>query len=177
MTSIAEYWEMVEKGIFTRAIWEFRPGTETALQDGRSLGIDNGDLVIIYSTGPAKTFGDTTRLIGVKVLEQPVNKINVASAMTASKPDFLIDLEDLEEHFFKSEQTEYDQDIVTAVFRTRIRGGWDEFEGEEMSVAEARQQRKALRGRTYDNTRVGDRIFLGIRGTLSQQLASGGKIE
>jgi hypothetical protein len=70
----------------------------------------------------------------------------------------------------------YDQDIIEVTLRERVRGGWGQFIKREMTVKEARDLRARLAGRTYHNTKPGDRIFLGVSGTLNQIVASGGKI-
>lgn len=167
------FWEMIGRGIFPRAIWQFTPRSEVAEQAGADLGLRCGDLVIIQGfTGKED---DTGKAIGVTKLFFPTDsiKVQVSQAMQATTADFEIYSDDFERHFTRSEVTEYDQDVVTATFRTRIQGGWGEPEELEMTVAQARAKRKEYAGRTLHNTMWGERIFLGVSGTLSQQIASG----
>lgn len=165
------FWEMVGRGIFPRAIWEFTPLSELAKQAGADLGLSCGDLVIIQGfTGKED---DTGKEIGLCKLARPVDKIKVAHAMQATKSDFGIFSDDFKRHFTRSEVTEYDQDVVTVTLRARVRGGWGEPQEVEMTVAQAREKRKEYAGRTLNNTMWGEHVFLGVSGTLSQQIASG----
>ena len=68
-----------------------------------------------------------------------------------------------------------DNTIVTVTLRVRDRNAFGDFEEVQMTVAEARELRQKLAGRTFANTRKGDRVFLGVGGTLSQIYATGGK--
>jgi len=175
-----EFWAMIENGIYPRAIWMFRPRHDAAARHGESLGLKCGDLVIIKGWAKAaylytQDTDSDTQMVGVKRLERPVDKIKVAHAMQATFADFIIQPEELEEHFCKSDVTEYDQDRVTVTFRVRMIGGWGRFEEVEMTVAQARAKRNEYAGRTYETTAPGDRIFLGISGTMAQQIASGAK--
>jgi hypothetical protein len=68
--------------------------------------------------------------------------------------------------------TPYDDDLVTIKTRTRVYGGWGDFELQQMTVRDARRLRQSLQNRNYDNTQRGDKVFIDVAGTLSQIYAT-----
>jgi len=69
--------------------------------------------------------------------------------------------------------TDYDNDLVTVTLRVMgQRKRWAEFERVEMTVKEARELRQELAQVNYENAKPGDKAFIHVYGTLSQQWAT-----